>query len=237
VFVYSIANFPTLRCLEQIRNDVCYHQVPVTVVSVGAGLAYGTLGFSHHALQDLAVMRALPNLRVLSPADPGECRECVQLIVSDPKPTYLRLGKAGESDLHEVRGVASGPLCIRAGRSGFAIAATGSILKPALAAAELLSQRGVDVSVYSCPMLTGVAEDFFAPLWKHPRLLSVEEHCRPGGFGSLLRELAPSDVRVQIQAIDQLDFSEVGSQDYLRERAGLTPANIADTAFAEFSRS
>ena len=76
VFTYSIANFPTLRCFEQIRNDIAYHKLPVTVVAVGAGLAYGSLGYSHHAVQDIAVMRTLPELTLLSPADPGETREC-----------------------------------------------------------------------------------------------------------------------------------------------------------------
>ena len=99
VFTYSIANFPTLRCLEQIRNDICYHNLPVTSVAVGAGLAYGNLGYSHHAVQDIAIFRTLPNLRLLSPADPGEARGAVQWLSANPCPSYLRLGKAGEKHL------------------------------------------------------------------------------------------------------------------------------------------
>ena len=132
VFTYSIANFPTLRCLEQIRNDVCYHNLPVTVVSVGAGMAYGNLGYSHHAVQDLAIMRTLPNITVFSPADPGETRECVQWLSFNPRPSYLRIGKAGEPDLHSLRGIFDGPLRVCEGRPDAAIVATGSILKLAL---------------------------------------------------------------------------------------------------------
>jgi transketolase C-terminal domain/subunit len=92
VFTYSIGNFPTLRCLEQVRNDICYHDLPVTITAVGGGVAYGNLGYSHHAVQDITVMRSLPNLTVYSPADPGEARECVRLLLQRPRPSYLRLG-------------------------------------------------------------------------------------------------------------------------------------------------
>jgi transketolase len=147
VFTYSIGNFPTLRCLEQIRNDICYHDLSVTVVAVGAGMAYGNLGYSHHAVQDIAVMRALPNLTVYSPADPGETRECMRLIVERSRPSYLRLGKAGEQALHGVSGVAKGVLEIRSGTAPIAFAATGSILKSALEAADQLHEKGTEIAV------------------------------------------------------------------------------------------
>ena len=99
VFVYSIANFSTFRCLEQIRNDVCYHELPVTIVAIGSGFSYGSLGYTHQALEDISIMRSLPGLRILSPSDPLEVTECIDLIISDPKPTYLRIGKNGESIL------------------------------------------------------------------------------------------------------------------------------------------
>jgi transketolase len=95
-FVYSIANFPTFRCLEQIRNDVCYHDLPVTVVSVGGGLGYGTLGYTHHGIEDIAALRALPNISIYSPADPIETSEVLTQIHNLGKPAYLRLGKNGE---------------------------------------------------------------------------------------------------------------------------------------------
>src|SRR6185295_15470700 len=94
VFTYSIGNFPTLRCLEQIRNDACYHMADVKVVSVGGGFAYGALGMSHHATEDLAIMRALPNMVVVAPADPLETAAAVRAVAARPGPCYLRLGRA-----------------------------------------------------------------------------------------------------------------------------------------------
>ncbi|MDI1315498.1 transketolase C-terminal domain-containing protein, partial [Prosthecobacter sp.] len=154
VFTYSIANFPTLRCLEQIRNDVCYHQLPVTVVAVGGGLAYGNLGYSHHAVQDLAIMRTLPNITVLAPGDPGETSECVAWLADHPGPSYLRLGKAGEKKLHDMRGIENGPLLVRSAPSAqVALVSTGGILDETLAAAEILQNEGRTVDVYSLPWL------------------------------------------------------------------------------------
>src|SRR3954449_11566852 len=100
VFVYSIANFPTLRCLEQIRNDLCYHQADVKVVAVGGGLAYGPQGYTHHGVEDLAVMRALPGMTVVAPGDPVESRLPGPAVARQPGPAHLRLGKAREPDVH-----------------------------------------------------------------------------------------------------------------------------------------
>ena len=230
VFTYSIGNFPTLRCLEHIRNDICYPRLPVTVTAVGGGVAYGNLGYSHHAVQDLAIMRALPNLTVYSPADPGEARECLRLILERSQPAYLRLGKAGEPALHGVRGVANGLLEVRAGTAPIALVATGSILKSALEAANRLSDQGLDVAVYSCPVLCAEPPAVFAPLWRHQTVLAVEEHGAAGGFGSFLKEVAPAGVRIRICALTQETFSLVGSQDFLRRQAGLDGEGLANLA-------
>ena len=100
VFAYSIANFPLFRCAEQIRNDVDYHNLPVTIVSVGGGLAYGNLGYSHHAIQDYALIRSFPNMLIASPGDPMEVSSCLDFLIKNPQPSYLRLGKAGEPNFH-----------------------------------------------------------------------------------------------------------------------------------------
>lgn len=232
VFTYSIANFPTLRCYEQIRNDVCYHRVPVTVVAVGAGLAYGNLGYSHHGVQDLAVMRALPHLTLLSPADPGEAAQAVRWLTAHPGPSYLRLGKAGEKKLHNVDGVDRGPLEIRAGdaQEEVAFVATGSIASVALAAAERLeAERQRRIPVFSCPWLKPVTPEFFAPLWRYRTLVTLEEHVPEGGFGEMLAGLCPSGRVIRRLGVSHLAASEVGSQDYLRARSGLTPENVLAT--------
>ena len=101
VFTYSIANFPTFRCAEQLRNDVDYHKLPVTTVAVGGGVAYGSLGYSHHAVQDYALMRCMPNMLIAAPGDPMEVRACLRYLVENPQPSYLRIGKAGEKNYHK----------------------------------------------------------------------------------------------------------------------------------------
>lgn len=230
VFTYSIANFPTLRCLEQIRNDVCYHNLPVTVVAVGGGVAYGNLGYSHHAVQDIAVLRTLPNLTVYSPADPGETTECLQLILQNKRPAYLRLGKAGEAILHEPRDLTKGPLLVREGSAAVAFVATGSILKSVLQAAEILSQRRIETTVYSCPVLSGADPDQFKILWHWQKIIAVEEHGFAGGFGSFLKELCPANVNIQMCAIPESNATLVGSQEFLRKKAGMDPESLAQMA-------
>ena len=111
VFTYSIANFPTLRCLEQIRNDICYHRANVKIVAVGGGLMYGALGMTHHATEDLAIMRALPEMTVVAPGDPLEAAHATRALAATPGPGYLRLGRAGEPAVHQ------GPIDFRIGRA------------------------------------------------------------------------------------------------------------------------
>lgn len=226
VFTYSIANFPTLRCLEQIRNDVCYHQLPVTVVAVGGGLAYGNLGYSHHAVQDLAIMRTLLNMTVLAPADPGEVRECMQWLVANPGPSYLRLGKAGEANLHGERGVHAGPILVKEGQGDTAIVATGAILQVAIEASLEVAKKGQSIAVYSIPWLKPVTREFFRPLAKYKRLIAIEEHVGAGGLADLMREHVPG-VAVEAFCVSEAAAHQVGSQDYLRNLIGLSGSRVA----------
>ena len=101
VFVYSIANFNTFRCAEQIRNDIDYHNLPVTIVSVGAGVGYGNLGYSHHAIQDYALIRSFPNMLIASPGDIMELRSCMDYLLKKPQPSYLRLEKSSNYQIHK----------------------------------------------------------------------------------------------------------------------------------------
>jgi transketolase len=228
VFTYSIANFPTLRCLEQIRNDVAYHRLPVTVVSVGAGFAYGNLGYSHHAVQDIGILRALPEMAVLSPADPGEALECARWLAENPGPSYLRLGKAGEPRLHETRGITQGPLKVLHGQSDCALVSTGSVLKEVLAAARELENDGIFVSVFSCPWLQPVTPAFFHPLARFRHLVVVEEHLAGGGLASLLREHVSKGPEIISLAPSPEILRQVGSQEFLRRQAGIDTGSVAE---------
>lgn len=226
VFTYSIANFPTFRCLEQIRNDVAYHGLPVTVVSVGAGVSYGNLGYSHHAVQDIGVMGALPELTILSPADPGEARECVQWLAANPRSSYLRIGKAGEPALHQVRGIGPAPLQVKQGDSECALVATGSVLKNALEASHQLEAAGFHVPVFSCPWLQPLTMEDLKILGRYRHLMVLEEHLAHGGLAALCREHLPH-VRVISLALKAGELHRVGSQDFLRRASGLDSDSVS----------
>lgn len=228
VFTYSIANFATLRCLEQIRNDACYHDLPVKVVAVGAGLTYGSLGYTHHGLEDIPIMRALPRLAVIAPGDPVEAALAVRELVRWPGPAYLRLGKAGEPVVHR-DGLAELPasklILVREGR-GPAILATGSMLPTAVDAANQLAGLGVDTAVYSVPWLKPFDAAAVATLArKHSLIHTLEEGQRSGGLGGLvaetLAELPAPRARLVRGGLDDLCLHEVVSQKAGREANGL----------------
>jgi transketolase len=184
VFVYSIGNFPTQRCLEQLRVDICYHDAPVVVAAAGGGFAYGPQGYTHHAIEDLAVMRALPGMRVAAPADPHETRAFVREFVRHPGPAYLRLGKGGEPALHPgpLDAAPIRPVLMRPG-TDVVLLASGAILAEVLAAAGLLEQKGVSARVASVPMLKPLAEAALLQLVGDTRLIvTIEEHSLIGGL-------------------------------------------------------
>jgi transketolase len=226
VFTYSIANFPTFRCAEQIRNDVAYHKLPVTVVAVGGGLAYGSLGYSHHAVQDYALMRTFPDVLIAAPGDPLEARACVRYLVEHPGPSYLRLGKAGEPDLHAAApDVAPGRwLKLRGGSESRAILSTGAALQIALQVAE--QQEFAGWSVYSMP-LWSMAEKASqtALLHRFDEVVTVEDHLQDGGFGSWLLEAKARDpslrCAIRTRALSPEVCGTVGSQATLNRLGGL----------------
>jgi transketolase len=198
VFTYSIANFPTFRCAEQIRNDVDYQQLAVTVVAVGGGLAYGALGYSHHAVQDYALMRMMPNTLIAAPGDPMEVRACLRYLVTHPQPSYLRLGKAGEPCFHaDVPAVEPGRWLQIKGRGEGAgprraLLTTGASLTSAMEWSVDTSLAGVEV--HSLP-LWGMSTKAVqrAQACDFERLVTIEDHLTDGGFGSWLREAIAND--------------------------------------------
>ena len=237
VFVYSIGNFPTLRCLEQIRNDVCLMNNPVVIVSVGAGYSYGSQGYTHHALEDIAVMRALPNMNIYIPADSIESKSITNYLCKTKTPSYLRLGKAGEPILtnDNSKPISNEIIDIRSGDDG-TILFVGPIGKRALAAAEILDQMNLKVSVASVPFVTDLDLDYLKYAAIKGPIITVEEHSTRGGFGSIILEaLHQLDVayKLKIVASTQQNLSEIGSQDYLQVKNGLDEKSIVD-AFNSF---
>lgn len=233
-FIYSIANFPTLRCLEQIRNDIVYHQLPVRVVAVGGGLAYGSLGYSHHAVEDLAILRALPGMVVTAPGDPLECEALVEALCADARPAYLRLGKANETTVHVRRPqVELGrAIWLREG-SHVALASTGGTLPLAVRAADQLALGGVDASVISFPTVSPLEGEAVTAALQHTGGLVVIEEHGPGGLHGAISELvtdAGLPNRVRSVRLQTGLPSVAGSQAYLRAQGGVTVEQIVASA-------
>lgn len=225
VFTYSIANFPTLRCLEQIRNDICYHNASVTIVAVGGGYSYGSLGYTHHGIEDLAIMSVLPKMRVIAPGDPVETRLALGEIVADPGPTYLRLGKAGEPIVHAT------PPDFRLGRaikvregSELTVIATGAMLNPAVAAVDTLRARGIAVRVLSMHTVKPIDSDAVCAAARETGgILTVEEHRVDGGLGSRVADVliaARAAVPMRKIGVAADTIQGTGSADFLRASMG-----------------
>lgn len=223
VFTYSIANFPTLRCLEQIRNDICYHDLPVTVVAVGAGLSYGNLGYSHHAVQDIAILRTLPGMHILSPADPGEARAAVQWLSANPRPSYLRLGKAGEKQLYTAGPLSQDPIVVRHGNSDVALVATGSVLEVALETAiqETLEGR-TSPTIISMPWVHPTTVGMKKVFGQFKTVICIEEHIIEGGIREMLTSILPRTIEVAGVSLRSEAAVTVGSQKFLRTMEGLS---------------
>lgn len=238
-FVYSIGNFPTLRCLEQIRNDVCFMNNPVTIVSIGAGFAYGSQGYTHHAIEDLSILRSLPNLRIYSPADVFEVSLCMELILQSSEPAYLRLGKGGEPDIHSSSlAVNEAPIALKSGR-GVTLAWTGSIGNNAIKAAEELLSEGIDVGLISFPVLSISAINKFFMEWAGETIITIEENSLAGGFGSFLLEVSSGMnihtnlIRLGINHQNRIDS---GSQDFMRSAAGIDSDSIKKAVLDSLAR-
>lgn len=226
-FVYSIANFPVFRCAEQIRNDVAYHRLPVTIVTVGGGLAYGNLGYSHHAIQDYGLLRLLPHLLIAAPGDAMEVRACVRFLVEQPQPAYLRLGKAGEPVIHtDVPTVAPGRwLALCEGEDRATLLTTGATLA---LAREWLALPGYEGhALHSLPLWGMGCKAQQAPqLARWNEVVTVEDHLADGGFGSWLSEAMAQEkphTRLRVKALDPRVCDIVASQAALNAYGGLTP--------------
>lgn len=233
VFVYSIANFPVIRPLEQIRNDVCYHNANVKIIAVGGGMAYGSLGPSHHATEDIALMRALPNMMVMAPGDPVETRLAVHSLIECQGPVYLRLGRADEPVVHQTApqfnlGKA---ITLRQGRD-VTLIATGGMLHNTMGAAVALNKQGVDCRVLSMHTVKPLDVDaVLAAARDTPAIFTIEEHSIIGGLGGAVAEVLMEAERrprhFRRIGLNGSFSSIVGDQAYLQSWYGLDVEGIA----------
>ena len=234
VVVYSIGNFPTLRPLEQIRNDCAYHGRDVKIVCVGGGFVYGSLGMSHHATEDMAVMRAIPEVTCFTPGDPAETEAVVPAFFGTPGTCYLRLGRGNEPWAHA--GAIEGwrfPEAVRL-REGtdVALLSAGGILAEVGKAAEILAGKGIRAEVWSFPCIKPLDTERIIRLARtYGQLITVEEHNITGGFGGAVCETvaeAGTPCRVHRLGLRDAFTTVVGTQAYLRKMYGIDGEAIAE---------
>lgn len=237
--VYTITPFVTTRCLEQIRTDAAYHELPVTVVAVGAGLAYAGLGPTHHACEDISFLRSIPNMVVVAPGDAWEVRGALRAILQQDRPAYMRMGKKGEPVVH------SGPIAdFRIGKAitlaegtEVCLLSTGNILPEVLDAGRRLGQAGISVRVASCHTVKPLDDAYLTEAFRcFDRVVTVEEHSVIGGLGSAVAEWAidagvDSRKLLRIGTPDRF-FKLSGEQRFARECLGLTGQQIAERVAA-----
>ncbi|MCX6973095.1 MAG: transketolase [Verrucomicrobia bacterium] len=226
---YTITPFVTTRCLEQIKLDVCYHNMPVTIVGTGSGLSYAALGSTHHSFEDLAIMRNLPGMHVLAPADAPELRAAMRWVFGQSQPAYLRIGKKGESVLTPESTFAAGRWQLFRSGSDVSILACGTILGEALEAAGILANAGIQAAVWNCAsvkpldfqVLRGLCGDV---------VFSIEEHSVLGGFGSAVAEFLSAQKNpprlIRLGIPDEF-LHDCGEQEEARSLCGLDAASLA----------
>ena len=233
VIVYSIGNFPTLRPLEQIRNDCAYPGANVKIVCVGGGFVYGSLGMSHHATEDMAVMRAIPGITCFAPGDPAETEAVTRVMLHTEGTCYLRLGRGNEPAVHGGK-VENWrfpePIVLREGKD-VALLSAGGILTQTAEAADLLKSKGIDAAVISFPCFKPIDRQAVIRLTERFRhVVTVEEHTVTGGFGSAVCEVAAetgNGCRIHRIGLQDCFTAVVGNQQYLREIYGMDGKTIA----------
>lgn len=236
VYCYSIIPFLVMRSFEQIRFDVCYHDLDVTFVGAGGGLSYGLEGFSHYAVEDLALMRTLPNMTVTAPGDPYEVKEITKQTLLHDGPVYMRLAKRGEPFVHESHPaikLGKGVAVTSSDKAKVTVISTGAILARTKNAIDLLKDKGIDVNLISMHSLKPFDSDIVKEYAvRSDAIFTVEEHYTGCGLGSqvaeLLLEIGYRGKFLKIGLPDKLD-NICGNWAFLLDHYGLSINNISDT--------
>jgi transketolase len=232
---YTITPFVTTRCLEQIRTDVCYHEAPVAIVAVGAGLAYSGLGPTHHACEDISFLRSIPNMVVVCPGDAFEVRGALRAALQQDRPVYIRMGKKGEPVVHKgpIADFAIGKAITISEGSDVCLLSTGNMLPEAIEAARRLNENGISAEVVSFHTVKPLDEARLKASFARFRLMAtLEEHSLIGGFGAAVSEWlvdseTPHKKFLRFGTPDSF-FKKSGEQEYAREVLGLTGHQIAE---------
>jgi transketolase len=235
-FIYSIANFVSMRCFEQLRNGPVLHHLPVRVVGIGGGYAYGHAGPTHHCLEDLSILRALPGMTVLAPADPAQTRSAVRATADIDGPVYLRVGKGNNPAVPGLDGrfALERPELVRPGHH-LLFLATGAIATEAVKAAKLLERSRVAAAVAVQAHLGVTASHALTDLLRRfPFVVTVEEAVITGGLGALVAQTIarePLNCLLSVQGVGR-DFPvESGSPAYMLAQADLSAEQLAHSAW------
>ena len=237
--VYTITPFTTTRCFEQIRVDVCYHKAPVIIVGTGSGLSYADLGPTHHSLEDMAILRTLPEMSVIAPCDSNELRQALRAALKLDTPVYIRIGKKGEPDIHKnLTNFEIGKSIIIKEGNDITLVCSGTIISEVLQASLILEEKGISVEVVSMHTIKPLDENYLLDASSKFRMLvTIEEHGKIGGLGGAVAEWkSNNNIHTAHQILGTPDefMHEVGSQEYAREKYGLVANKIAESVFKKF---
>lgn len=229
---YTIASFAVYRAYEQIRVDVGYHHLPVVMVGTGGGLAYAANGPTHHSCEDVAVLRAIPNLTVACPGDAPELRSLLRDALQQSGPVYLRIGKKGEPVVHATEpDLRLGRAIVVRPGNDITILSCGTLLPEAIAAAKTLQHSGVSVEVVSFPTVKPLDETLLNHVFRARSLVvTMEEHARNGGLGGAIAEWLtdqpPMPARLLRLGVPDKFLHEAGEQEHARHVCGLDAAGL-----------
>lgn len=234
--VYTITPFTTYRCFEQIRIDVCYHKAPVVIVGTGSGVAYASLGPTHHSMEDIAILRTLPGITIFCPADPMEVRAGLRAALKHDGPVYIRLGKKGEPNLHETMPIIElgKAITMKKGKD-VCLIATGSVLSMCLAAAAQLEKLGISARVENFHTVKPLDVERLTTLSaEFGELIIVEEHGTIGGLYGAISEVlgqavGPKPKLIPVSAKDEF-LHEIGDQRFALKHFGISPERIIEIA-------
>mgnify|MGYP001578487234 FL=1 len=231
--IYSIVPFATMRNFEQIRNDICYQNLNVKIVGVGAGFSYGPYAHTHHGLEDIGILRTLANLIILCPGDPIEVALATKAMLNHVGPVYLRLGKAGEPNIHKsIPSFKIGKGILIEDGKDLTIIATSTFLQRAWEVASSLKEKGLSVKLISMHTIKPLdAQITLESARKTPAIFTMEEHSIIGGLGSAVAEvLAENKIGIIFKRVGVPDrFSKViGNQEYMRQENGLSIDQIVE---------
>jgi transketolase len=232
---YTITPFVTTRCLEQIRTDVCYHEAPVTIVAVGAGLSYSGLGPTHHSCEDISFLRSIPNMVVICPGDAFEVRAALRAAMQQDHPVYIRMGKKGEPVVHagSIENFQIGKAITVSDGTDVCLLSTGNMLPEAIEAARRLAGQGISAQVVSFHTVKPLDQAYLKDAFGRFKLVAtIEEHSLIGGFGAAVSEWL-ADTRTGNQNFMRFGtpdafFKQSGEQEYAREALGLTGHQIVE---------